>query len=44
MNHTIDIADQIRGTYWHAAAILKLELDEIVRAPLEELRLEIGGG
>jgi hypothetical protein len=44
MNHTIDIAEQIPGTYWHAAAILKLELDEIVRAPLEELRFEIGGG
>jgi hypothetical protein len=44
MNHTIDIAEQVIGTYWHAAAILKLELDPIIRAPLEELRFEIGGG
>jgi hypothetical protein len=44
MHHTIDITERVAGTYWHAAAILKLELDEIVRAPLEELRFEIGGG
>jgi hypothetical protein len=42
MNHRIDIAEQILGTYWHAAAILKLELDPIIRAPLQELRFEIG--
>lgn len=42
--HTIDLAERISGTYWHAAAILKLDLDPIVRAPLEELRFEIGGG
>jgi len=44
MNHAIDFTKRIPGTYWHAAAILKLELDQIVRAPLEELRIEIGGG
>jgi hypothetical protein len=44
MKHTIDLAEQIPGTYWHAAAILKLDLDAIVRAPLEELRLTVGGG
>ena len=44
MNHAIDLTKRISGTYWHAAAILKLELDQIVRAPLEELRIEIGGG
>ena len=44
MTHAIDLAEQIPGTHWHAAAILKLELDEIVRVPLEELRIEIGGG
>jgi hypothetical protein len=44
MNHAIDLTKRIPGTYWHAAAILKLELDEIVRSPLEELRFEIGGG
>ncbi len=44
MKHPIDLAEQIRGTYWHAAAILKLDLDSVVRAPLEELRFEIGGG
>ena len=44
MNHAIDLTKRIPGTYWHAAAILKLELDQIVRAPLEELRIEIGGG
>jgi hypothetical protein len=44
MTHTIDLAERIPGTYWHAAAILKLDLDPIVRAPLEELRLTVGGG
>jgi hypothetical protein len=44
MNHAIDLTKRIPGTYWHAAAILKLELDQIVRSPLEELRIEIGDG
>jgi hypothetical protein len=44
MKHPIDLAERIGGTYWHAAAILKLDLDQIVKAPLEELRFEIGGG
>lgn len=44
MKHKIDLSERIDGTYWHAAAILKLELDVIVKAPLEELRFDIGGG
>ena len=44
MKHTIDLDECIPGTYWHAAAILKLELDSVVQTPLEELRFEIGGG
>jgi hypothetical protein len=44
MKHAIEVTERIQGTYWHASAILKLELDAIVRAPLEELRFEIGGG
>ena len=44
MKHEIDLAARIPGTYWHAAAILKVELDPIVRSPLEELRVQIGGG
>jgi hypothetical protein len=44
MKHAIDLAERIPGTYWHAAAILKLKVEPIVRAPLEELRFEIGGG
>ncbi len=44
MKHTIDLVERIPGTYWHAAAILKLELDPIIRVPLEELRFQIGGG
>ena len=44
MKHAIDLAERIPGTYWHAAAILKLELDAVVQVPLEELRFEIGGG
>jgi hypothetical protein len=44
MNHAIDLAERIPGTYWHAAAILKIDLDSVVKAPLEELRFEIGGG
>jgi hypothetical protein len=42
MKHQIDLAERIAGTYWQAAAILKLELGDIVQAPLEELRFEIG--
>jgi len=44
VKHAIDLAEQIPGTYWHAAAILKLELDPVVRVPAQELRFEIGGG
>ena len=44
MKSSIDLAERIPGTYWHAAAILKVELDPIIRVPLEELRFEIGGG
>jgi hypothetical protein len=44
MKHAIDLDGRIPGTYWHAAAILKLELNSVVRTPLEELRFEIGGG
>jgi hypothetical protein len=44
MKHAIDLAERIPGTYWHAAAILKLDQDAIIKAPLEELRFEIGGG
>jgi hypothetical protein len=44
MDHAIDLTKRIPGIYWHAAAILKVELDQIVRNPLEELRIEIGGG
>lgn len=43
MKQAIDVAQQIRGTYWHAAAILKLEVDQIIRTPLQELRFEVGG-
>lgn len=44
MKHAIDLAERIPGTYWHAAAILKIDLDSVVTSPLEELRFEIGGG
>ena len=44
MKHTVDLEERIPGTYWHAAAIIKLELDSVVQTPLEELRYEIGGG
>jgi hypothetical protein len=44
MKHAIDFAERIPGTYWHAAAILKVDLDSVVEAPLEELRVEVGGG
>jgi hypothetical protein len=44
MKHNLECAQQIPGTYWHAAAILKLEVDPIVRVPLEELRFQMGGG
>jgi hypothetical protein len=44
MTHAIELTERIDGVYWHAAAILKLDLEPIVRTPLEELRFEIGGG
>jgi hypothetical protein len=44
MANAIDLVEQIEGTFWHAAAILKLELDPIIQAPLDELRFELGGG
>jgi hypothetical protein len=44
MDNASDLTKRIPGIYWHAAAILKVELDQIVRSPLEELRIEIGGG
>jgi hypothetical protein len=44
MKHSVDCGQRIPGTYWHAVAILKLELDRIVRVPLEELRFQMGGG
>lgn len=44
MKHPIDLAERVRGTYWHAAAILKLDLASVVEAPLEELRFKFGGG
>jgi hypothetical protein len=44
MDHAIEVTKRIPGIYWHAAAILKVELDEIVCSPLEELRIEVGGG
>jgi hypothetical protein len=44
MKHAIELAKRIPGTYWHAASILKLDVDLIIKAPLEELRFEIGGG
>lgn len=44
MTHTVDLTEQITGTYWHASAVLKVHLDAIVTAPLEELRFDIGGG
>jgi hypothetical protein len=44
MKHMIDITEEIDCAYWHAAAILKLDRDPIIKAPLEELRFEIGGG
>ena len=44
MDHAIQLTKRIPGIYWHAAAILKVELDQIVLSPLEELRFEVGGG
>jgi hypothetical protein len=44
MDHAIELTKRIPGIYWQAAAILKLELDQIVGSPLEELRIEIGDG
>ena len=44
MDDAIDLTMRISGIYWHAAAILKVEFDQIFRSPLDELRIEIGGG
>jgi len=46
MRQPIDMHQTIAGRYQHAAPILRLEqdFDEIVREPLDELRVMVGGG
>jgi hypothetical protein len=40
--HTVDLAVRVRGTYDQVPAILRLDFDDIIREPLEELRVKVG--
>jgi hypothetical protein len=36
--------ERIRGCYEHVPPILRLEFDHVIREPLGELRVQVGGG
>ncbi len=40
----IDIAEELEGRFDDVPPLLRLELDDVVREPLNELRVRVGGG
>jgi hypothetical protein len=44
MRQTLRLTERIRGCYEHVPPILRLEFDHVVRKPLDELRVQVGGG
>jgi hypothetical protein len=44
MKQTVRLTERIRGGYEHVPPILRLEFDHVIRDPLDELRVEVGGG
>jgi len=43
MKQTIRLSERIRGHYDTVPALLRLDFDTVVRDPLEELRVQLGG-
>lgn len=43
MRQTVRLTERTRGRYEHVPPILRLDLDYVVREPLEELRVHVGG-
>jgi hypothetical protein len=44
MNQTVQLSERIRGRYEQVPPILRLEFDHVFREPLDELRVQVGGG
>ena len=44
MKQTVRLTEHIQGCYEHVAPILRLEFDHVIREPLGELRVQVGGG
>jgi hypothetical protein len=44
MKQSIDIAQEIEGRFQDVVPVLRLDLDEIVGIPLEEMRVRVGAG
>jgi hypothetical protein len=44
MKQTVRLTERIRGCYDHVPPILRLEFDPVIREPLGELRVQVGGG
>jgi hypothetical protein len=44
MTQTVQLSERIRGRYEHVPPILRLEFHRVVREPLDELRVQVGGG
>jgi hypothetical protein len=44
MKQTIGLTERIRGRYEKVPPILRLEFDYVVREPVAELRVQVGGG
>jgi len=42
MRHTVDLRERIRGHDEQVPAILRLDVEHIIREPLEELRVQVG--
>ncbi len=42
MRHMVDLTERIRGHYEQVPAILRLDVEHIIREPLEELRVAVG--
>jgi hypothetical protein len=43
MSHTVRLTEQVRGRYDHVRPVLRLDFDEVLREPLDEVRVRVGG-
>jgi hypothetical protein len=44
MTQAVQLSERIRGRYEQVPPILRLDFDHVVREPLDELRVQVGGG